>query len=99
MTMSRSARDATTEELRETLRHCQAMQIELGGLVVTDTAMAAQLRHLTGADEMLLAFADVVNSDPEAASRLLYAATTALINSQTLSLADLELKRRAAETN
>jgi len=97
--MSRSARDATTEELRETLRHCHALQIELGGLVVTDTALAAQLRHLTGANEMLRAFADVVNSDPEAASRLLHAAATALLNSQTLSLADLELKRRAAEAN
>ena len=99
MTMSRSARDATTEELRETVRHCQAMQIKLGGLVVTDTAMAAQIRRLTGADEMLRGFADVVSSDPEAASRLLHAATTALLNAQTLSLADLELKRRAAATN
>jgi len=97
--MSRSARDATTEELRETLRHCQAVLIELGGLVVVDSAMADQLRHLTGADVILRAFADAVNSDPAAASRLLHAAATALLNSQTLSLADLELKRRAAEAN
>ena len=81
------------------VRHCQAMQIELGGLVVVDTAVAAQLRHLTDADKMLRAFADVVSSDPDAATRLLHAATTSLLNSQTLSLADLELKRRAAEAN
>ena len=97
--MSRSARDATTEELREKMRYCQAMQLELGALVIVDTALAAQLRHLIGAAEMLQAFAEVVNADPRAASRLLHAATTALLNSQTLSLADLELKRRAAETN
>ena len=97
--MNRSARDATTEELRETVRHCQAMQIELGGMVAVDTAMAAQLRHLAAADEMLTAFTDVLNADPGAAARLLEAATTTLLNAQTLSLADLELKRRAAETN
>jgi hypothetical protein len=97
--MSRFASDATTEELRQTLRDCQTMQVKVGGMVVVDTAMAAQLRRLADADETLLAFADAVKEDPEAASRLLHAATTSLLNSQTLSLADLELKRRAAGSN
>jgi hypothetical protein len=48
---------------------------------------------------MLRAFADAVKEDPDAASRLLHAATTELLNSQTFSLANLELTRRATETN
>jgi hypothetical protein len=95
--MNRFARDAPPEELRGTLRHRQAMQIKLGGMVVFDIAVPSQLRRLTEADEMLKAIQDAVSQDPEAASRLLHAATTSLLNSQTLALADLELKRRAAD--
>ncbi len=73
------------------------MQIRLGRMAIVDTAMAAQLRGLTETDKILKALADAVSEDPEAASRLLHAATTSLLNSQTLALADLELKRRAAD--
>jgi hypothetical protein len=72
------------------------MQIKLGSMAIVETAVAAQLRRLTEADEMLKAIQDAVSVDPEAASRLLHAATTSLLKSQTLELADFEIQRRAA---
>jgi hypothetical protein len=79
MPMNRFASDATPEELRETLLHWYAMQIKLCGMAIVYTAVAAQLRRLTET----VALADAVSEDPEAASRLLHAATALLLNSQT----------------
>jgi hypothetical protein len=66
-------------------------------MVVVDIAVSPQLNWLIDPDETLKALLDAFDAAPDALSRLLHAATTSLLNSQTLKLVDLELKRRTSD--